>query len=105
MSVRFISHDMGVVAEIADEVPVMYRGKVMERGPVEQIFHAPQDEYTRRLIGCLSTMHWRDLRIRVRLSPKSLMDPGYQACSPGHVCLIGVAESADHEPFLLADPE
>ncbi|MBW6426148.1 ABC transporter ATP-binding protein [Rhizobium sp. XQZ8] len=51
MSVLFITHDMGVVAEIADEVIVMYRGKVMERGPVEQIFHAPQDDYTRRLIG------------------------------------------------------
>jgi peptide/nickel transport system ATP-binding protein len=51
MAVLFITHDMGVVAEIADEVLVMYRGRVMERGPVEQIFHAPQDAYTRRLIG------------------------------------------------------
>ena len=51
MAVLFITHDMGVVAEIADDVLVMYRGKVMERGPVEQIFHAPQDDYTRRLIG------------------------------------------------------
>ncbi|KLK94676.1 ABC transporter ATP-binding protein [Microvirga vignae] len=51
MAVLFITHDMGVVAEIADEVLVMYRGKVRERGPVEQIFHAPQDDYTRRLIG------------------------------------------------------
>ena len=51
MAVLFITHDMGVVAEIADEVLVMYRGKVMETGPVEQIFHAPQDSYTRRLIG------------------------------------------------------
>jgi len=51
MAVLFITHDMGVVAEIADDVLVMYRGKVMETGPVERIFHAPQDEYTRRLIG------------------------------------------------------
>jgi peptide/nickel transport system ATP-binding protein len=51
MAVLFITHDMGVVAEIADEVLVMYRGKVMERGPVETIFHAPQDPYTRMLIG------------------------------------------------------
>jgi peptide/nickel transport system ATP-binding protein len=50
MAVLFITHDMGVVAEIADEVLVLYHGKVMERGPVEQIFHAPQDAYTRRLI-------------------------------------------------------
>ena len=51
MAVIFITHDMGVVAEIADKVLVMYHGKVMEQGPVEQIFHAPQDEYTRNLIG------------------------------------------------------
>ena len=51
MAVMFITHDMGVVAEIADEVLVMYHGKAVERGPVEQIFHAPQDDYTRMLIG------------------------------------------------------
>ena len=47
MAVMFITHDMGVVAEIADDVLVMYHGKVMESGPVETIFHAPQDDYTR----------------------------------------------------------
>ena len=47
----FITHDMGVVAEIADDVLVMYQGKVMESGPVETIFHAPQDAYTKMLIG------------------------------------------------------
>lgn len=51
MAVMFITHDMGVVAEIADDVLVMYHGKVMERGPVDTIFHAPQDEYTKMLIG------------------------------------------------------
>ncbi len=65
MSVLFITHDMGVVAEIADEVLVMYRGKVMERGPVEQIFHAPQDDYTRRLIGSVVKL---EKKAEVRLS-------------------------------------
>ncbi len=51
MAVLFITHDMGVVAEIADDVLVMYKGKVMERGPVDQIFHAPENDYTRMLIG------------------------------------------------------
>ena len=51
MAVMFITHDMGVVAEIADDVLVMYHGKVMESGPVETIFHAPQDAYTQMLIG------------------------------------------------------
>ncbi len=51
MAVMFITHDMGVVAEIADDVLVMYHGKVMEYGPVDAIFHAPQNDYTRMLIG------------------------------------------------------
>ena len=51
MAVMFITHDMGVVAEIADQVLVMYRGRVMETGPVDAIFHAPRDDYTRMLIG------------------------------------------------------
>ena len=51
MAMMFITHDMGVVAEIADEVVVMYQGRVVERGPVEQIFHSPQDPYTQMLLG------------------------------------------------------
>jgi len=51
MAVMFITHDMGVVAEIADEVAVMHHGKLVETGPVEQIFHAPQANYTKMLIG------------------------------------------------------
>ncbi len=51
MAVMFITHDMGVVAEIADEVLVMHQGKAIERGPVEDIFHAPREPYTQMLIG------------------------------------------------------
>ncbi|KPH04413.1 ATP-binding cassette domain-containing protein, partial [Rhizobium acidisoli] len=51
MAVLFITHDMGVVAQIADDVLVMHNGVAKEYGPVEQIFHAPQDDYTRMLIG------------------------------------------------------
>jgi len=56
MGVMFITHDMGVVAEIADDVLVMYHGKVMEEGPVDRIFHAPQDPYTRMLIGSVQKL-------------------------------------------------
>ncbi len=63
MAVMFITHDMGVVAEIADEVLVMYKGRVMERGPVEAIFHQPQDDYTRMLIGSvLKLEHKAEIR-------------------------------------------
>jgi peptide/nickel transport system ATP-binding protein len=51
MAVLFITHDMGVVARIADEVAVMHHGVLVEKGDVQQIFHAPQADYTRMLIG------------------------------------------------------
>ncbi len=52
MSVLFISHDLGLVGEIADRVVVMRHGTVREQGPVAQIFSAPQDAYTRALLAC-----------------------------------------------------
>jgi len=52
MAVLFITHDLGVIAEIADEVAVMYRGKLVEQGPVLDIFRAPQHPYTKGLLAC-----------------------------------------------------
>jgi peptide/nickel transport system ATP-binding protein len=46
MAIIMITHDLGVVAEIADEVCVMYAGRIVERAPTEAIFHAPQHPYT-----------------------------------------------------------
>ncbi|KOC92814.1 glutathione ABC transporter ATP-binding protein GsiA [Winslowiella iniecta] len=53
MAVIFITHDMGVVAEMADRVQVMYRGEVVETAPVEQIFRQPQQPYTRALLAAV----------------------------------------------------
>ncbi|MFM2053822.1 MAG: hypothetical protein RL456_1859 [Pseudomonadota bacterium] len=52
MSLLFISHDLGVVGEIADRVVVMRQGRVREQGDVAAIFTAPQDAYTRALLAC-----------------------------------------------------
>ncbi|MEF8801405.1 MAG: ABC transporter ATP-binding protein [Halolamina sp.] len=52
MSVIFVTHDLGVVAEIADRVVVMYAGKVMERGDVFDLFEDPGHPYTRALLNC-----------------------------------------------------
>jgi peptide/nickel transport system ATP-binding protein len=46
MAVLIITHDLGIVAETADEVAVMYAGRIVERGPVERIFAAPEHPYT-----------------------------------------------------------
>ena len=53
MSVLFITHDMAVIAEMADRVVVMFNGKIVEQGPVEQIFHEPQHDYTKKLISAV----------------------------------------------------
>lgn len=52
MAVLFITHDLGVIAEIADHVAVMFRGKIVETGTVEDIFANPQHPYTKGLIAC-----------------------------------------------------
>jgi peptide/nickel transport system ATP-binding protein len=53
MSVLLITHDLGVVAEVADRVVVMYAGKVMERADVYDLFERPSHPYTRALLDCL----------------------------------------------------
>ncbi len=53
MGILFVTHDLGVVAEIADRIVVMYSGKVMERGDVFDIFDRPAHPYTQALLKCL----------------------------------------------------
>ena len=52
MSILFLTHDLGVVAEIADDVAVMFRGKLVEYGSVFEIFSTPKHPYTRGLLSC-----------------------------------------------------
>ncbi len=60
MAVVFITHDMGVVAELADRVVVMYHGRIVEENDIESLFHAPQHPYTKALLkavpqlGCMN---------------------------------------------------
>jgi peptide/nickel transport system ATP-binding protein len=65
MSMLFISHDLGVVGEIADQVVVMRQGTVREQGPVAGIFASPQDSYTRALLACRPTLAQREPRLMV----------------------------------------
>ncbi len=65
MSVLFISHDLGVVGEIADQVVVMRHGAVREQGSVAQIFSAPSDAYTRALLACRPSLSDTPVRLSV----------------------------------------
>lgn len=58
-SIIFITHDLGVIAEIADHVLVMYKGNIVESGTAEAIFHAPQHPYTKGLLACRPPLHFR----------------------------------------------
>ena len=61
MAMIFITHDLGVIAEIGDTVAVMYRGKIVECGAIEQIFSNPEHPYTKGLLACRPTLD-RQLR-------------------------------------------
>ena len=65
MSVLFISHDLGVVGEVADHVVVMRNGVIREQGPVAQIFASPQDDYTRALLACRPSLEGNPARLMV----------------------------------------
>ena len=73
-AVIFITHDMGVVAEMADDVVVMLRGKKVEQGTVDDIFNAPKHPYTRALLAAvprLGSLTGRDLPLR---TPQTVLD-------------------------------
>mgnify|MGYP001268966792 CR=1 FL=1 len=65
MSVLFISHDLGVVGEIADHVVVMRHGQVREQGPVARLFEAPRDGYTKALLACRPSLEGNPARLMV----------------------------------------
>lgn len=66
MAVIIITHDLGVVAELCDEVDVMYGGKIVERGTADDIFYNPKHEYTKGLLNSIPTMETKE-----RLEPIS----------------------------------
>jgi peptide/nickel transport system ATP-binding protein len=64
MSILFISHDLGVIGEIADRVAVMYRGKIVENAPVAELFENPRHPYTKGLLACRPKLGSRLRRLR-----------------------------------------
>jgi len=79
-AVMFITHDMAVVAQMADRVVVMYRGKKVEEGPVEQIFEAPQHDYTKALLAAVPKLG--EMRGKAAPEPMKLMGVEGQNIAP-----------------------
>lgn len=65
MSILFITHDLGVIADIADEVVVMYRGDIVEKGSTADIFTKPQHPYTKGLLACRPSLERNPRRLPV----------------------------------------
>ncbi|MCF8257661.1 MAG: ABC transporter ATP-binding protein, partial [Flavobacteriales bacterium] len=65
MGIMFITHDLGVIAELADRVVVMYKGKIVEQGPVLDIFSNPKHPYTKGLLACRPPLEVRLKRLPV----------------------------------------
>ena len=63
ISVIFISHDLGVIGQVADDIMVMYRGRVVEQGPAATLLHHPQEPYTRGLLACRPPLDRRPHRL------------------------------------------
>jgi peptide/nickel transport system ATP-binding protein len=90
-AIVLITHDLGVVAEVADDVVVMYAGRIVERAPVQSIFDAPQHPYT---VGLLGSMPRLD-SARARLASIEGQVPSPLRLPPG-------CRFADRCPFVLA---
>ena len=75
MAILFITHDFGVVARMCDRVAVMYAGRIVECGPVVEVFQNPQHPYTRALIASVPKMSGKTGRLyTIEGQPPSLMD-------------------------------
>ena len=75
MAIIFITHDLGVVANVADRVAVMYAGKVVEVGTADEVFYNPQHPYTWGLLRSMPTLHTGDTLYAIPGSPPDLLDP------------------------------
>ncbi len=63
MAILLVTHNLGIVADVADDVLIMYAGKVVERGPIREVYKAPQHPYTIGLFESLPSLHHRGERL------------------------------------------
>jgi oligopeptide/dipeptide ABC transporter ATP-binding protein len=104
LAIVMITHDLGVVAGLADTVHVMYAGQLVESGPVVPIFHAPQHPYTAALLASLPRLDQPDRPLDpIGGVPPSLMQRPI-GCSFAPRCRHAVDDCSNSEPVLAASP-
>jgi peptide/nickel transport system ATP-binding protein len=103
MAIILITHNLGVVAEMCDEVVVMYLGRVVERGPVDAIFHAPQHPYTQALLRSIPSIQ-AEVRTKLPTIAGSIPHPHNRppGCPFHPRCVEWIRGTCErHEPELL----
>jgi oligopeptide/dipeptide ABC transporter ATP-binding protein len=100
MSIIIITHDLGVVAQLADRVAVMYAGRIVENAPVEEIFKNPHHPYTRALVASIPRLGDQPERLHTieGAPPRLREDSG--GCSFYPRCPVHVPVCAEKRPFL-----
>ena len=106
LGLLFISHNLGIVAEIADRVAVMYSGQVVEEGPVQTILHAPRHPYTKALLESMPAAHAglhsvRGDRLQAISGTPPLPHARPSGCAFRDRCPIAAPECATARPALL----
>jgi oligopeptide/dipeptide ABC transporter ATP-binding protein len=100
-AVMIITHDLGVIAEMADHVAVMYAGHIVEIGPSEEIYEYPQHPYTRALMGSIPRLkNWPDRLTTIEGAPPSLTQVSV-GCPFEPRCSLRVERCAIENPLLL----
>jgi ABC-type dipeptide/oligopeptide/nickel transport system ATPase component len=84
LAMLFISHDLGVVSQVADRVIVMYRGQMLESGSARQVFTAPAHEYTRGLLNAIPTLRSRRDQALAVVEAKTYPDLPLVELEQGH---------------------
>ena len=77
LSVIYITHDLGVVAKVADYVAVMYAGKIVEKGQIEEVFYNPKHPYTWALLNSVPKLEWKEKQVldTIKGTPPDLIAP------------------------------
>jgi oligopeptide/dipeptide ABC transporter ATP-binding protein len=101
MSIIIITHDLGVVAQLADQVAVMYAGRIVENAPVADIFERPQHPYTQALVASIPRLGEQPERLQtIEGAPPRLQREDYVGCSFYPRCPFRISICAEKRPIL-----
>ncbi len=100
-AIMLITHDLGVIAELADEVVVMYAGRIVERASVEQLFAQPQHPYTIGLLGSIPKLHLVQDRLAAIEGQVPTPGSNLQGCRFAPRCPFAVAQCHSSQPELI----